>query len=577
MSLASIASGAAGAALRLPPPLTREITVRRGLGLRTRDGVILRTDHYAPRLAFAPTVLARTPYPRGGPTAVAARLIAERGFHVLISSCRGTGGSGGRFEPMRSERDDGLDTIEWLRRQPWYTGKLGTFGPSYVGYTQWAIADVPEVAAMATAVTASQFHDPTYAGDSFALFTTLAWASLLRAQEGPWLAGAVDLLRGQPRLRQALAHLPLAEADLLATGREVAFFRRWLELAGARHDPSMTGQAEEYWAALRHDHRIAAVTAPVLMVGGWQDIFLPWQLEDYAALRAAGARPRLTIGPWHHGSRGLAAAMLKESIDWFTTHLRGEAVDAGWRQALGGGGPVRIYVTGGGGWREYDDWPPEGTRAEAWYLHRTPDRGGRLSPEPPAPSEPDQFRYDPADPTPSVGGPLLLGNVAGVRDNREIEARPDVLVYTSETLADDIEIVGPVRASIRVRPSRPHFDIFVRLCDVEPGPNGRSLNVCDGLVRVDARRREAGPDGVLAVEVELWPAAHRFRTGHRLRVQVSGGAYPRYARNLGTPDPLATAVDLRPVIVDVHHDPAQPSAMLLPFAASSSSGGSGGA
>jgi len=546
-SIPTLTSATAARALRLPPPLTRDVRVRRGIGLRARDGVILRTDHYAPQLPYAPTVLVRTPYGRGGLNAVAARVLAERGFHVVVSSCRGTSGSSGVFDPMRHERDDGLDTVEWLRRQPWFTGRLGTFGPSYVGYTQWAIADVPELAAMATVVTASQFRDPTYAGESFSLFTTLAWASLLQAQGGPWLANTIELLRGQPRLRQALAHLPLGEADRLATGEEVAFFRRWLELAGPSHPA-----ADEYWGELAHDRRVPDVTAPVLMVGGWHDIFLPWQLRDYAALRAAGSQPYLTIGPWTHGSYGLLAAALRESIGWLRAHLRDEKDSLRAR-------PVRVYVESGGGWREYDDWPPQVGEAQPWFLQP----GGGLAPAAPRRSTPDSYRYDPADPTPSVGGPLLLANLSGPRDNRELEARPDVLVYTTGALDADLEVIGPVSATVHVRASRPYFDVFVRLCDVEP--SGRSLNVCDGLVRVVPGRFAIDADGTLAVHVDLWPAAHRFRAGHRLRVQISGGAHPRYARNTGTGDPLATAVDLRPVEVEVYHDPDRPSALLAPI------------
>ena len=345
-SPSSLTSAAAARALRLSPSLTRTVVVRRGLGLRARDGAILRTDHYAPRLDDAPTVLVRTPYGRGGLTAVAARMLAERGFHVVVSSCRGTGGSSGAFDPLHHERADGLDTVEWLRRQPWFTGRLGTYGPSYVGYTQWAIADVPELAAMATVVTASQFREPTYAGGSFALFTTLTWASLLYSQASPRWTDRIELLRGQPRLHKAFAHLPLGEADRAAIGAEVAFFRRWLSLAGA---PS--SEVDAYWSEVSHDHRLPAVTAPVLMIGGWHDIFLPWQLRDYAALRAAGARPHLTIGPWTHGSGGLLVESLRESVDWLRAHLRDEP--DGLRQR-----PVRLYVGGAEQWREYDEWPP---------------------------------------------------------------------------------------------------------------------------------------------------------------------------------------------------------------------------
>ena len=537
-SPASLTSAAAARALRLPPALTRSVTVRRNLGLRARDGAILRTDHYAPHLDNAPTVLVRTPYGRGGVNAVAARMLAERGFHVVLSSCRGTGGSSGSFDPMRHERADGLDTVEWLRLQPWFTGRFGMFGPSYVGYTQWAIADVPELAAMATVVTASQFREPTYAGESFALFTTLAWASLLRAQASPRLADRLELLRGQPKLHKAFAHLPLGEADRMATGVEVAFFRRWLALSGAPRS-----DVDAYWAELDHDHRLPEVTAPVLMVGGWQDIFLPWQLRDYVALRAAGARPQLTIGPWTHGSGGLLVESLRESIDWLRAHLRDEP-------GLVRSRPVRLYVGGAQEWREYEQWPPAGPIA-TWHLHA----GARLSTSEPQQSTPDSFVYDPNDPTPSVAGPVLVANLAKPRDNSELEARPDVLVYTSDVLVDDLDVIGPVTATMHIQASRPYFDVFVRLCDVTPA--GVSLNVCDGL------RRVVDGTGPRAVDVELWPTAHRFRAGHRLRVQVSAGAHPRYPRNPGTGDPLATAVDLQPVRIEVAHDPDRPSQVRL--------------
>jgi putative CocE/NonD family hydrolase len=301
-----------------------------------------------------------------------------------------------------------------------------------------------------------------------------------------------------------------------------------------------------------HAHRLATLPAPVLMIGGWYDIFLPWQLRDYAALRNAGATPYLTIGPWTHGSGGLLATSVRESIDWLRAHLRGES-DAIRDK------PVRLYVEGAGEWREYDEWPPAGATTEVWHLHS----GGGLAPAPPsAKSTVDTFRYDPADPTPTVGGPLLLANAAGPRDNRPIEARADVLVYSSPVLERPVEVIGPVTATLYLRASSPYHDVFVRLCDVEP--NGRSVNICDGLVRLRPGSHPEQPDGTIAITIDLWPAAHRFRPGHRLRLQVSGGAHPRYVRNPGTPDPVATAVDLKAVDVQVWHDPDHPSAVRLP-------------
>ncbi|MEU4567383.1 CocE/NonD family hydrolase [Micromonospora sp. NPDC023956] len=529
--------------LRLPPARAR-VTLTRDLPVRARDGVILRTDHYAPDPPTAPTVLIRTPYGRGGPMRLLGRLVAAHGYHVVIQSCRGTYGSGGAFEPLVHERTDGLDTLDWLRRQPWYTGAFGMFGASYQGFVQWALAAEAgdELRALVAVVTASSTRDSTYAGESFSLDTVLTWAELLQAQTVPWLARQWELKRGQPRLAAALAHLPLVEADRIATGITVPFFQEWLR----HHTPDAA-----YWHDRVFDGRLAEVRAPVLMVSGWHDIFLPAQLADHAALRAAGTPRRLTVGPWTHGSPGLLLAALREGLDWLDTHLAG-------RRPAAGTAPVRVHVGGdGGGWRDLPDWPPPGGRSR-WHLHP----GAALRPEPPGPSRPDRFRYDPADPTPSLGGPLLVAQRAGPVDNRPVEARPDVLTFTSAPLAAPLEVVGPVHAEVYVRSELAHLDVFVRLCDVDP--RGRSWNVCDGLVRLWPDRFPADGTGAVRVPVPLWPVAHRFAPGHRLRVQVSGGAHPRYARNPGTGEPLGTAVTLRAGWREVLHDPAHPSAVHLP-------------
>ncbi|WP_433534795.1 CocE/NonD family hydrolase [Micromonospora sp. CA-249363] len=538
----------AAAALRLPVTRPGPVRVTRDIPVRARDGVVLRTDHYAPPGPSAPTVLIRTPYGRGGPLRLLGRLLAARGRHAVIQSCRGTGGSGGTFAPLVHERDDGVDTLDWLRRQPWWSGALGMFGVSYQGFAQWALAADAgeELRAMVAVVTASATRDSTYAGESFALDTVLTWAELLHGQTVPWLARQRELKRGQPRLAAALDHLPLAEADRVATGITIPFFQEWLR----HHTPEAA-----YWRERVFADRVARVRAPVVMVTGWHDIFLPAQLDDHAALRATGARPRLVIGPWTHGSPGLFVAALREGLTWLDEHLDGPLDDERPPRAA----PVRLHVGGpGGGWRDLPDWPPP-TVATAWHLH--PD--GELAVRPPVASRPDEFRYDPADPTPSLGGPLLVAKRAGPVDNRRVEARPDVLTYTSAPLAEPVEVIGPVRAELFVRSELPHLDVFVRLCDVDR--RGRSWNVCDGLVRVTPERFSADASGVLRVPVALWPTAFRFAAGHRLRVQVAGGAHPRWARNPGTGEPLGTAVTLRAGWRQVHHDPAYPSMLVLPI------------
>ncbi|MEU9508065.1 CocE/NonD family hydrolase [Micromonospora sp. NPDC048170] len=544
-----LATRLATAALRLPPARTRRVTLTRDIPVRVRDGVPLRTDHYAPDLPAAPTVLIRTPYGRGGPMRLLGRVAAERGFHVVIQSCRGTFGSGGAFAPLVHEREDGLDTLDWLRRQPWWSGAFGMFGASYQGFVQWALAADAgeELRAMVAVVTASGTRDSTYAGESFALDTVLTWAELLQAQTVPWLARQWELKRGQPRLVAALAHLPLAEADRVATGVTVPFFQEWLR----HHTPDA-----DYWHPRVFGGRIAEVQAPVAMVSGWHDIFLPAQLRDFAALRAAGAQPRLTVGPWTHGSPGLLLAGLRDGLDHLDEHLAGRRPRG--RSAAGPTAPVRVHVGGAGaGWRDLPDWPPP-SAPTPWHLHPA----GGLSTAAPVPSAPDGFHYDPADPTPSLGGPLLVAQRAGPVDNRPVEARPDVLTFTSAPLDAPVEVIGPVRAEIHLRSELSHLDVFVRLCDVDR--RGRSWNVCDGLVRVAPDRFPADAAGVVRVPVELWPTAHRFAAGHRLRVQVSGGAHPRYARNPGTGEPLGTAVTLRAGWREILHDPQCPSAVVLP-------------
>jgi putative CocE/NonD family hydrolase len=530
--------------LRLPPAVTRAVRVHPDIAVTARDGVVLRTDHWEPRIPGAPTILVRTPYGRKGVVGLlSGRVLAERGFHVVVQSCRGTFDSGGDWEPMRHERADGLDTVAWIEKQSWFTGELFTYGPSYLGYTQWAIAAEagPALLGMLTAVTASAFRDPTYAGGAYSLDTILNWATLMSNMGGSALSFAVKQSRTQRRLRRAFAHLPLSEVDTLAVGKQIPFFQEWL----THCEPD-----DPYWSE-RGCPDVSVVQAPVCMVGGWYDIFLPWQLRDYATLCAAGARPRLVIGSWTHADTGLLSRSMSEGIAWFQAVRDGTA-----------SGGVTVQIGGTDEWRDLPQWPPH-TRRTSWYLQP----GGGLAPVPPTDSAPDPFRYDPADPTPSPGGPLLTGE-AGPKDNRAVEQRPDIMVYTSAPLDADLEAIGPVTATVHVRTSGDFFDVHVRVCDVRP--DGRSVNIADGLLRVGATDSvpggpaEPGPDGVRAIEVELWPMGHVFRRGHRLRVHVAGAAHPRSARNPGTGEPLGSAIALRTVDFEVYHDPAHPSALQLP-------------
>jgi putative CocE/NonD family hydrolase len=241
---------------------------------------------------------------------------------------------------------------------------------------------------------------------------------------------------------------------------------------------------------------------------------------------------------------------LKEALAWFRAHLLGDR--SGLREM-----PVRIFVMGANEWRDLPAWPPANSRPQRWHLHP----GQILAPETPPESEPDRYRYDPADPTPGVGGAAMSAN-SGPKDQRALEARPDVLVYTSAVLDRDLEVIGPVQAELFVQSSLEHTDFFARLCDVDASV--KSINICDALLRLVAGRPPREPDGTRRVCIDLWPTAYRFKRGHRIRVQVSSGAHPRWARNPGSGEPLATAQTLRAADQMVFHDPAHPSAIILP-------------
>jgi hypothetical protein len=290
---------------------------------------------------------------------------------------------------------------------------------------------------------------------------------------------------------------------------------------------------------------VAEIDVPVSSVAGWHDIFLPGQLRDHQALQAAGREARLTVGPWSHISLSTGSVAFGEALGF------GLALARGGRPP--GRAPVRLFVMGEEKWRDFPSWPPPGYQAQRFHLQP----GAALGTAVPGESDPDGYRYDPADLTPAVGGVrMAIGVKAGRVDNTRLEARPDVLAYTAAALGADVEVIGEVSAEIWFRSTQPSADVFVRLCDVDPA--GRSVNVCDGLAGI------AGAGHVSRAMVALWPTAYRFRRGHRIRVQVSSGASPRYNRNPGTGEPRATAATLRVADQQVFHDPAHPSAIILP-------------
>jgi uncharacterized protein len=529
--------------------------LHRNVGTAMPDGVVLLGDHYRPAGAQGalPVVLIRSPYGRAGLAgALFAAPLARRGYQLFVQSTRGTFGSGGQFRPFLHERADGVATVAWLREQPWCDGRVATTGPSYLGHTQWAIAPYvdPPLECVALNVTAAKITAAFYDHGAPDLQNGLNWSGQIGTQERGILPDLVPspMLRG--RVKRALRKLPLQAADVDVAGAPVAF---WRDFVG-HGDPG-----DDFWAGVDHHEADLSRLPPVSMVSGWWDLFAAEQLRDFAAIRAAGVPARITVGPWLHAEPGEIRVMSQQDVAWLDHHLNGAPAPSG--------PPVRLFVQHAGVWREFDEWPPAEMQAVAYYLRPA----GRLEPDPGAAqageSEPAWFIYDPADPTPSAGGPLLLPPAKQV-DNAHIEARLDVLTYTSDPLAADQDFIGPVSARIYVRTELDHADLFVRVCDVDTG--GVSRNIVDGVRRlspqsVPAADVQVGADGIMTVDVELFPTGYRMLAGHRLRVQVCGGAFPRYARNFGTGEPFGAAAAGKRCRFEIFADARHPSAVVLPF------------
>lgn len=529
----------------LRPPETPDVLVERDLRLPAPDGIDLLTDLHLPADgAPRPTVLVRTPYGRSGGSsgllATLARPFAERGYNLVVQSTRGTFGSGGAVDFAR-EAADGRGVADWIVEQRWSDGTLATFGPSYLSFTQWALASTrpPQLRAMAIQNMSSDRRRSYYPGGSFALDTALEWVQGIAMQQQP-NARLAYLRRARAEAGAARMTLPLRDADVVLTGHHVPYYQEWLEYP----EPG-----DPYWEPVRFTPLIADLGIPISFVAGWYDYYLPYELDDWEAARASGVPTRLVVGPWTHRSgRGMLAA-LGEALEWFDLHLRALPP----RQTTPA---VRLALQPSSRqWIEGEGWPS--STSSRWHLW--PD--GALRPPGPPPGPPDRYRYDPADPTPQVGG-SSLSRESGPRDNRRLEARDDVLTFTSRPLREPLSIVGPVAADLYVECDREHFDVFARLCDVDR--RGRSRNITDGLVRVRPGETALDAEGVQRVVVELFPTAYRFLPGHKVRLQVSSGSHPRYARNLGSGEPLATGTTMRVQSVGLHRDPIHPSALVLP-------------
>ncbi len=521
------------------PPVTTDYTVSRGIRVPMRDGVELAADLYQPRSDAVGTLLIRGPYGRHLPLALPlARVFAARGYYALFVSSRGTFGSGGKFDPMRDEEGDGHDVVAWIIRQPWFTGTFATLGGSYLGHTQWALlADPPpELAAAVVAVGPHDFSEHVWGTGAFRL-DFLGWSNqIVHQEDGAPLAVMLRSARDRARIRPVLNELPLVSPATTFLGGRAPWYVDWVTRPDA-HDP--------FWAPMQHGVALDRVEVPVLLFGGWQDIFLEQTIHQYQRLHERGVDVAMTIGAWSHldtVAKGLPVTT-RETWEWLEVHVAKRA-------ARRRSSPVRVYVTGAGEWRDLPTWPPQ-TSTTTWFLQP----GRRLSLDPPAADgPPSSFTFDPADPTPTIGGPLL--STKCYVDDTGLAARPDVLSFTSAPLDGAVEVMGSPVVELAHASDNPHADVFARLSEVDR--DGTSHNVTEGYLRLEP----ANTPGT--VTLRLRNAAHRFAAGRRIRLLVAGGSHPQFARNLGTDENPGTGSVLRSARHSVSHGRGGTSRLLLP-------------
>jgi len=550
--------------------------VQHNVYIPMRDGVKLAANIARPAAdGRYPVILVRTPYGKDNGEDDDGLYHARRGYVFVIQDCRGTGESDGEWDPGHHERRDGLDTLEWVLAQPWCNGTVGTSGGSYLGFTQWAIApDAGErVASMFTVVPLVDWYkDGTYKDGALSLALMTGWGSgMIRPKEGEG-AG----IEREIEWERAWRYLPLATWDDVL-GVKVPFLRDWVA------HPSFGS----YWATMRVIDRMDEVAAPNITVTGWYDIFVNQAFETVGtvARTAKSQRARnhqyLVVGPWGHGINHVGGGLefgRQSRIDlddlrdkWFDYWLKGEdtGVDM-WPH-------VRMFVMGRNEWRDEQEWPLARTQYTPYYLHsdgaaNSVNGTGALNMVKPDEEPSDLYIYDPNDPVPTTGGCNMI-LPGGPHDQRDVEARDDVLVYTSDVLEEDVEVTGAVKAVIWASSSAPDTDWTAKLVDVHP--DGRGFNLCDGIVR--ARYRESSTDPTLIepgkvyrYEIDMWVTSNVFLAGHRIRVQISSSNFPRFDRNPNTGHTYGTDAELRKATQAVYHDTARPSYILLPVIPSES-------
>jgi putative CocE/NonD family hydrolase len=524
-----------------------------------RDGVELSADVWRPDSTEpAHVVLTRTPYNKNNErTARFGRLFASHGYAFVAMDVRGRGDSDGQFAPYVNDAADGVDTIAWLAEREWCTGSVATLGGSYGGLIQWltAVQKPPALSAMIAMVSPSDPYVEFPTGTSIPMM--VSWHRLTAGRMVQHVAD-VDW-------ESVYRHLPLMTMD------EAAGFtsQNW---RNQQSHPTL----DEFWAPKRYQDRLGELDVPVLHISGWYDDEQVGTPVNFSRMVAGGApNQQLLMGPWGHavnttrtiGEVDFGAHSLIDLdaywLRWLDAQLDGKPWDDK---------PVRMFVMGVNEWRDSDVWPPAEMELTPLYLRSAGSANsrlgdGRLTWEAPAADEQDdRYDYSPERPVPFITG-ITSAQLGGPDDYSAVELRGDVLVYTGEQLDEPLQLIGPLRMVLHATSSAPDTDFVARLVDVHP--SGFAQRLIDGLVRARFREgfdaeRLLEPGQEVEYEIDLWHTAHVFLPGHRLRVEITSSAFPKYDRNLNTGESLSESTRMQTASQTVHHDALRPSHLLCP-------------
>ena len=528
------------------------------------DGVKLSTNIFLPDInGKYPVILVRTPYGKGGESDWGKEW-AENGFVFVIQDCRGTGKSEGEWYPGIHEKKDGIDIRKWILKQTWCDGNIGTTGGSYLGFTQFASSteSTQGLKAMYPVVPLLDWYDGvTYISGTLSIGTAMGWGLAMAAPN----EGEEALIDEETfDWDEAYRKLPLIEFDQ-SVGRVLPWMRDLVR------NPTRT----EYWNQFGAMDLKENCKVPIIISSGWYDIFIH-QALDYMghAIETGKKNQHLIVGPWGHGPNhvpGVREMGENHELDlgnieqaWFNHWLKGEneTVDLP---------PIKLFVMGNNVWRDETEWPLKRTRYVNYYLHS----GGRanslygdgmLSLEKPGKKIYDQYIYDPEIPVPTNGGALLFGE-PGVQDQREIEMRQDVLVYTSTKMEKDLEVTGNIKVILYASTDSKDTDWTAKLVDVYP--DGRSFNLCDGVIRARYAKNPLDlqlitPNKIYKYEIDLWATSNVFLKGHRIRVEISSSNFPRFDRNPNTGNEFGMDDRLKKARQRIYHEKEYPSHIILP-------------